>query len=302
MPIGIDPKVDFAFKYVFGREQNESLLVLLLNAILDPPPDRRLVSLTILNPLLPQDRTDDKLSILDIRARDSLGRTYNVEMQLLKHKYLKERVLYYWAKLFAKQLTEADKYSELQPTISVLLLNDRLFPESEPCHQRFRLWNEGHTTTYSDRLEIHVIELPKFVKVLSELGSDLDGWLYFLQHVNQLELAAWPTELQFAGLHRAAKELQMLAATDLERQRYEDRLKAQLDHNSLMYEAREEGLELGREEGRQEGREKGWIEGQIQLCQELLNRPVSSRSELDLVPQEDKVRLLAELKESLRTR
>ncbi len=98
MPIGIDPKVDFAFKYVFGREQNEPLLVLLLNAILDPAPDRRLVSLTILNPLLPQDRTDDKLSILDIRARDSLGRTYNVEMQLLKHKYLKERVLYYWAK------------------------------------------------------------------------------------------------------------------------------------------------------------------------------------------------------------
>ena len=98
----------------------------------------------------------------------------------------------------------------------------------------------------------------------------------------------------------------MLAATDLERQRYEDRLKAQLDHNSLMYEAREEGLELGREEGRQEGRqegrEKGWIEGQIQLCQELLNRPVSSRSELDLVAPEDTVRLLAELKEALRTR
>ena len=94
----------------------------------------------------------------------------------------------------------------------------------------------------------------------------------------------------------------MLAATDLERQRYEDRLKAQLDHNSLMYEAREEGLELGRETGRQEGREKGWIEGQIQLCQELLNRPVSSRSELDLVAPEDTVRLLAELKEALRTR
>ena len=90
----------------------------------------------------------------------------------------------------------------------------------------------------------------------------------------------------------------MLAATDLERQRYEDRLKAQLDHNSLMYEAREEGRELGREEGREEG----WIEGQIQLCQELLQRPVSSRKDLEQISREDKGRLHAELKEALRTR
>ena len=82
MPIGVDPKVDYAFKRVFGREQNTDILCALLNAILQPTPDRRLVSAEILNPFLDQETDDDKLAILDIKARDQLGRLYNIEMQM----------------------------------------------------------------------------------------------------------------------------------------------------------------------------------------------------------------------------
>ncbi len=294
MPIGIDPKVDFAFKYVFGREQNEPLLVLLLNAILDPPPAQRLVGLTLLNPLLPQDATEDKLSILDIRAHDTQGRIYNIEMQMLSHKFLKERVLYYWAKLFSQQLTGGDDYKELQPTISVLLLDDLLFPGETDCHQRFRLWNETHSLTYSDRLEIHVIELPKFVKVQHELRTDLDGWLFFLQHIAQLELNPWPSELRFAGLQHAAKELEMLAATDLERQRYEDRVKGQMDLRSGLLSARLDGIVEGRVEGR--------VEAAIQVYQELLNLPLTSFEEIERMSREEQERLLLKLKSAMRAR
>jgi hypothetical protein len=36
MILGIDPKVDYAFKRLFGREQNVALLISLLNAVLQP--------------------------------------------------------------------------------------------------------------------------------------------------------------------------------------------------------------------------------------------------------------------------
>ena len=52
MLIGIDPKVDYAFKFVFGREKTSNILCALLNAILRPSPDRRLVSAEILNPFV----------------------------------------------------------------------------------------------------------------------------------------------------------------------------------------------------------------------------------------------------------
>ena len=63
---GIDPKVDYAFKRLFGREQNGALLIHLLNAILVLPTGRRVVALEILNPFHDKDNLDDKLSVLDM--------------------------------------------------------------------------------------------------------------------------------------------------------------------------------------------------------------------------------------------
>ena len=39
MLIDIDPKVDYAFKGLFGREATRPLLIHLADAVLDPPPD-----------------------------------------------------------------------------------------------------------------------------------------------------------------------------------------------------------------------------------------------------------------------
>ena len=46
---GIDPTVDYAFKKLFGSEVNTPVLMSLLDAVLNPPPDRRIVALEILN-------------------------------------------------------------------------------------------------------------------------------------------------------------------------------------------------------------------------------------------------------------
>jgi flagellar biosynthesis/type III secretory pathway protein FliH len=76
------------------------------------------------------------------------------------------------------------------------------------------------------------------------------------------------------------------------RERYESRQKAIRDQMSLLQDALEEGLEKGlekgrhegrhegRQEGRQEGREQGVLIGRVQLCQQLLNRPVTPEEEL----------------------
>lgn len=70
MILGIDPKVDFAFKYLFGRETTRSILIDVLNAVLNPAPGHLITDIELLNPYNLQERVDDKLSILDIKARD----------------------------------------------------------------------------------------------------------------------------------------------------------------------------------------------------------------------------------------
>lgn len=75
MKSGIDPKIDLAFKWLFGREQNMDLLIDLLNAVLKPLlAVQEIVSLELLNPFSEQDSVDDKLSIVDVKARDCSGR------------------------------------------------------------------------------------------------------------------------------------------------------------------------------------------------------------------------------------
>jgi flagellar biosynthesis/type III secretory pathway protein FliH len=103
----------------------------------------------------------------------------------------------------------------------------------------------------------------------------------------------------------------MLTQTDLERERYEARRKAQLDQNTLVKvarlegreegrtEGREEGRTEGREEGRTEGREEGRTEGEqigvIHLCERLLNRPETPTEKLAALSLEQLARLADEL-------
>ena len=80
--LGIDPKVDYAFKRVFGDPRNADILMHLLNSVLKLPDP--IVALEILNPFNEKDFADDKLTVLDVKARDQAGRLLNVEMQLLQ--------------------------------------------------------------------------------------------------------------------------------------------------------------------------------------------------------------------------
>jgi len=80
MILGIDPKVDYAFKHLFGREATRPILIDLLDNLLDPAPGHEIRDIELLNPFNPKEALDDKLSILDIKARDQAGRQFNVEM------------------------------------------------------------------------------------------------------------------------------------------------------------------------------------------------------------------------------
>jgi hypothetical protein len=70
MIIGIDPKVDYAFKHLFGRDATRPILIDLVNNILNLAPAQRIRDIELLNPFNPKEALDDKLSILDITRPD----------------------------------------------------------------------------------------------------------------------------------------------------------------------------------------------------------------------------------------
>jgi predicted transposase/invertase (TIGR01784 family) len=284
MILGVSPTVDYAFKHLFGRDTTRPLLINVLGSVLEPAPEHRIQDLELLNPFNPKEALDDKLSILDIKARDQSGRQFNVEMQMLAFRYYEKRILYYATKLHQAQLHEGEDYLRLQPTLSISFLDHLLFPEVSAYHLHFRLREDQLHFRFSDDLELRILELPKFTKSAAELRTDLDIWLYFLRHAENMDTDNLPAALaQHVLVRRAVEELVMLTQTDLDRERYEARRKAQLDYNTGLKVARLEGLEEGLQEGLQKGLQKGQEAEKIHtihLLERKLERPETPTQQL----------------------
>jgi predicted transposase/invertase (TIGR01784 family) len=314
---GIDPKVDYIFKRLFGSEPNLPLPIHLVNAVLQPPPAERVATLEILNPFNDKEALDDKLSVVDIKARDQSGRQFNVEMQMLPHADFRQRILYYWARLHQQQLHESEKYEQLRPTISICFVNRVLFPKVPAYHLSFQLREPVHQVVFTEDLALHMLELPKFTPPSAEeLATPLDAWLYFLRHAERLDNEALPPALRIPEIERAMEVLTMITQSDLERERYEARLKIERDRKSLeRYAQTPEGaaeiaaLSVKRAEqlafiqglgkGIQDGRVIGEQVGRIHSYQELLGLPLTPSEDLLALPIEELKRRAEAFKQQL---
>jgi len=122
------------------------------------------------------------------------------------------------------------------------------------------------------------------------MATPLDRWLYFLRHAENLDTAALPGTLDVPEIHRALGDLQMMTQSELERERYESRLKLQRDIYTALKEARDEGEEKGRQEERRDGR----IE-RIHFLQRLLRQGLTPVDQLQKQAPADLERLVEQL-------
>lgn len=287
MNLGIDLKVDYAFKWTFGAQERignlQSLLQYLLSGRLRGPIDE----LAILNPIQDREAVDGKLSVLDILARDRSGTQYHIEMQLVGFKELPKRFLYYLARTYSSQLQIGDDYDKLSPVISIIILNDVMFPGLSGYHHVFQMREITQGKVFCDDIEIHVIELPKFEKRPKELDNGCDQWLYLIRHSQDLDPEFPPPELTVPEVVQTLKELEIMSHTEQERLLYDAREKAQRDElwrRNWSLRQRDEGLQEGLQKGQQEERElsrrKMKLISQINHCEMELGQQVSSIEEL----------------------
>lgn len=246
MKLGIDPKVDYAFKKLFGSLQNKRLLIAFLKAVLR----EEIVDVEILNPFTEKDFVDDKLSILDIKARLSDGRLINIEMQMVVTAIYPNRALYYWAKTYHQQLSEGEEYAELRSTVSIHVLNEVVFPTIPKYHSQYRLREVDHPSVeFSKHIQFHAIELPKFEVAAENLATPLEQWCYLLKHGKELDPVALPPTLKAAEIEKAMEVLEIMTHNDRERFILEAQERAIRDARTNKKVFFQEGKEAGLQEG-----------------------------------------------------
>ncbi|GAK51867.1 hypothetical protein U14_03113 [Candidatus Moduliflexus flocculans] len=159
MKPNIDPKVDCVFKAMLGSEEHKLLLTDFLNAVLAHDPGIRLQSIELLNPYNEREFETDKLSVVDVKARDEAGRVYQIEIQLVAHPGLAERMLHTWSAIYHRQIQKGQDFTALKPVIAIWLLNEPLFELPGAWHLPFVPYNLEYGLVLSGDFRIHLLQL-----------------------------------------------------------------------------------------------------------------------------------------------
>ena len=283
----ISPRVDLAFKKIFGVEENKDLLISLINSIVGA--EDQVSEVTLLNPYNPKNFKTDKLSILDIKATNQDGKRFNIEIQISDEADYDKRALYYWAKIYTEQLKVAEDYSKLSKAIGIHILNFTSIPEVKKYHNVFHITEKETGLLYFKDLELHTIELKKFsdssdeelADIVAKVKNALDMWLAFLTRNDLLIADNLPKELNDPNLKKAIYVLSVMNFTPEEREAYEDHLKwLRIEANTIRnYEQR----------GEIRGKAEGRVERNIEIAKKMLskNHSISDISDLTgLSPEE----------------
>ena len=312
MSLGIRPTVDFVFKLLFGSPENVDLLIHLLNAVLNP--EFPIVEVELINPYSKKAFQKDKLSIVDVKARDSSGVWYVIEMQTTIPTELRNRLAYYTSDLFRQQMEEGKSYGDLRPAISICFLTKSLFSDVSAGHLCFSLYDQVNSVSFGDQIQVHLIELSKYHVEEEDLSEAawLEKWVYFFTDSERRDAKDLRRLLPDPAFQKATKVLEMITDDPELRVMYEDRLKEARDKSSLVQDALAEGERRGerrgeargeargKAEGRAEGEAKGKLVGQVQASERFLGLAVTDDAVLSAMKLEVLARLASDLEQQFK--
>ena len=238
----INPRVDIAFKKLFGAKENKDLLISFINAIVSQ--EDQVVDLELLNLYDQQHFKEDRLSVLYIEAESVRAKKFNLELQVTDEAAYSKRLTYYWSKLYAEVCSSPQGYVEPRKVIGIHILNFTSVTQSQQYHNAFGFIEKKSGRSYFGDLELHTIELKKFTDAVgadeelsvlaTKLQDSLDVWSTFLVRYEELSgLKALPPSLNKPELKKAIDVLKGMNFNAEEREAYEAHLKM-LAHEALL--------------------------------------------------------------------
>ncbi len=245
------PKIDFAFKEIM---MNEDARVGFLSAVLKLNP-ADIKETQLLNSYLRKVHEKDKLGILDVRVRMNNNTEIDIEINLSELAVWADRSLFYLSKMYTEQINAGQDYTVFKKCVSISILDFVLFKDAPNFYSCFHLREDTRGTIYTDKMEFHVIELPKLPEGLMDDNRDILLWAKFINAEGKEEFDMLATENPY--IKSAYKTLQVISQDDEKRMEYEAREKAVRDYNQGMLEATARGWEAGEKAGREEGIKEG---------------------------------------------
>ncbi len=269
-PFLMKPKIDFAFKEIMADEKARTGF---LSAVLNLNP-ADIKKTELLNTNLRKVHADDKLGILDIRVSLNDDTEIDTEIQLSELKVWSNRCLFYIAKMYTEQIEQGQDYDVFKKCVSISILDFELFKGEPEFYSCFHIREDSRSLLLTDKMEFHIIELPKLPGGLKDDASAILLWAKFINAERKEDFDMLAEKDPY--IESAYHKLQIISQDKDKRLEYEAREKAIRDHNQFLKEAdargEQRGIQIGEKRGMERGIQIGEKRGMERICrlQDLL--------------------------------
>ena len=200
-------------------------------------------------------------------------------MQRGKEKHFVKRILLYTGAFIRGQLEVGDKYEKLKNTIMISIQEHTMFEDTEDYHTVWKLKDEVHPELGNlEGLEIHFLELEKYRKANPDMHEKLNQWLALIdtEDKERVDVAMKENDKVKKAINKVDDFMSDEEAKEIVRLRE----KWQMDYDSSISSAKEDGYEEGHEkglkdglvEGIEKGREEGELNAKIMIANKLLKK------------------------------
>ena len=269
----IDPRVDWAFKRIFGSEDTKECLITFLNGLFED--ELVIKDVTFAKTEKLGLRPDDRGVVFDVYCVTNEGKHVIVEMQKKEQEYFADRALYYTARAIVQQGVRGIWDYHLAPVYTVCFMD---FVSSSPILKKFRtdlvLTDLQTRQRVSDRMRIVYLQLPLFDKHTEAECMDIfDCWIYIVKNMNMFE--QMPFSEKYPVFRKLAEigDLRKLSREELEL--YDEDIKNMRDIYATRKFDEKKGIEIGMAKGRAEGRAEGMEKEKLATAHRLLSMGLS---------------------------
>ena len=255
----LDIRRDNVFKAVFTRETPESqgALSRLVSALIGY--EVSIVTIVANEP--PIENLYDRQIRFDISCRTENGERVNVEMSLNPDPLELVRLEYYAGRLFTSQDIKGIKksYKDLKFSYQIAILANERFFNDDLFFHTFEYCDFNNRVRFNGRSRIITIELSKLDKIVEKPTEEMsypELWATFFQYLTDESKRSIIYEImeKEEGIAMASEVLYKVSQDEIEEAYQLSRLKYELDNQSRMTYAWEEGLEEGMQQGMQQGK------------------------------------------------
>ena len=164
---------DYFVRYLLGSIGNEDILENIVNCVLRDSGFEEVYNLEIINPHNLPENINLKESVLDVKAITKDNKKIIIEIQLSGNIDFVKRIYYYISKNIVSELNENESYDIISQVISINFVNFNMdFNDEGKAHRCFKLIDTQNHNVSLDIIQMHIIEIPRFTKILNNSNID----------------------------------------------------------------------------------------------------------------------------------